>query len=225
MNWVPKEGKLVQNDKGNPLEVYGESKGKHQCFMSHKLENFYSIMAEQRKTALWERGNVVNLEGWLVYPGFPKWAYGMMPFNWAHEFCSWPGTQALGINLWCGQESQHQSASLMLSLHLCSLPVVGFELIFRKLASSSTKMCIREQQLFTVFELKNLTLEITFAWSLRLSISTCRKGSMNNNCHFRDAPLQLFICFCVFPDVHLIGSDTKNQIAGFQWQRQVCTSL
>lgn len=44
-----------------------------------------------------------------------------------------------------------------------SLLVVGFELIFRKLACSSTKMCIREQQLFTVFELKNLTQEITFA--------------------------------------------------------------
>lgn len=102
-----------------------------------------------------------------------------------------------------------------LPFHLYTLPVVGFLLIFRKFASSSTKMCIRGQQLFTVFELQNLTQEISFTWSLHLSILTYRKRSMNNNCHFRVAPLQLFIWLCVFPDVQVIGSDTKNQIAGF----------
>lgn len=105
------------------------------------------------------------------------------------------------IKLRMGQEILYQLPGL--PFHLYTLPVVGFLLIFRKFASSSTKMCIRGQQLFTVFELKNLTQEISFTWSLHLSISTCRKRSMNNNCQFRVAPLQLFIWSCVFPDTHM----------------------
>lgn len=114
----------------------------------------------------------------------------------------------LWLDLECGKKFCTSSQGF---LFIC----IGFLLIFRKFACSSTKMCIRGQQLFTVFELKNLTQEISFTWSLHLSISTCRKRSMNNNCHFRVAPLQLFIWLCVFPEAHVIGSDTKNQIAGF----------
>lgn len=112
----------------------------------------------------------------------------------------------LWLDLECGKKFSSRGF-----LFIC----IGFLLIFRKFACSSTKMCIRGQQLFTVFELKNLSQEISFTWSLHLSISTCRKRSMNNNCHFRVAPLQLFIWLCVFPEAHVIGSDTKNQIAGF----------
>lgn len=114
----------------------------------------------------------------------------------------------LWLDLECGKKFCTSSQGF---LFIC----IGFLLIFRKFACSSTKMRIRGQQLFTVFELKNLTQEISFTWSLHLSISTCRKRSMNNNCHFRVAPLQLFIWLCVFPEAHVIGSDTKNQIAGF----------
>ena len=95
-------------------------------------------------------------------------------------------------------------------------------LIFRKVASSRTKMCITEQQLFAAFEVEHHTQESTFTWSFSLPISTCKQRLMNNNDCFRIASLPLLIWSCLFPETPLIEPDTINQFAWIWWQPAPC---